>query len=825
MAFSDWLKAFQKAFRGTAGGRVITVPKADRIAAKLGAGPAEISAAMKGALHGDQDSFGDLCAMFDRYLLTEARLRSVYEKRRRKIVNRPWQVLPSADDPRGDEAADFAHRTLDAVPRFSRKVLYALTAAIGYGFQAVELDGHYDGQRLVLDSGRAVPAWALRHPQTAAGVVDNDNWEFKGELDWQPVPRGKLLVWELDEGGSYVTGGLMFPALWVACFKNFTIKDWISFLEVYGVPLRLAKYPANYDINSPEIEVLARAVIDIASDAGAIIPADMSIEFVKDMLAGSSEAFQTMCAYLDESLAELFLGGTLTTSAGEKGARSLGEVHQEETNEIVDWDARDLAEVLSDNLLKPLVIGAFGERPGYPQFTFDLTRIADLTKRSVIDTALLDRGVPMRADYFYETYAPGARPEEGDAVITRAAQPAPQQPLTAEASMFRVRKFETEAASPQSSVPASFAVFDALQPLAVDRLARPFDALIEAIVADNADLRVHEDLRGHEPRTRSEFEFVYPEIPSASFAREFAAALAPILSAAALAGIATTNDENRAKAPDIAAADVFAQAIDSLSAVPVMAESFGDTNSSPQRALDSCPRSTPRPRSPLLGALDFTAAGVDIPRDGNGKIRWDKVVPEKALEFWRRLTAVTAKQAAALDEAARRYAFTIAGQESARVVEAARAAIEKALADGGTVRDFSKTVRAAAKSAGVAPLDPWHLNLVYQQNVATAQGAGRIAVQRAPETVRLLPKLRYHGVGDDRERPAHRALNGMVKAANDPLWDTYYPPWEWLCRCWATSERDQPDVLPPYLPPVAEGFAAGSPLAFWKQMTRDEVTQ
>ncbi|RME98772.1 MAG: DUF935 family protein, partial [Bacteroidetes bacterium] len=47
----------------------------------------------------------------------------------------------------------------------------------------------------------------------------------------------------------------------------------------------------------------------------------------------------------------------------------------------------------------------------------------------------------------------------------------------------------------------------------------------------------------------------------------------------------------------------------------------------------------------------------------------------------------------------------------------------------------------------------------------------------------IYPNLTFSTVGDDRVRPDHNLLDGIVKAVNDPFWDTHTPPLAWRCRC------------------------------------------
>jgi SPP1 gp7 family putative phage head morphogenesis protein len=47
----------------------------------------------------------------------------------------------------------------------------------------------------------------------------------------------------------------------------------------------------------------------------------------------------------------------------------------------------------------------------------------------------------------------------------------------------------------------------------------------------------------------------------------------------------------------------------------------------------------------------------------------------------------------------------------------------------------------------------------------------------------VFPYWQYHSMEDDRVRPTHAALDGIVLPADHEFWQTHFPPWEWNCRC------------------------------------------
>lgn len=62
-----------------------------------------------------------------------------------------------------------------------------------------------------------------------------------------------------------------------------------------------------------------------------------------------------------------------------------------------------------------------------------------------------------------------------------------------------------------------------------------------------------------------------------------------------------------------------------------------------------------------------------------------------------------------------------------------------------------------------------------------AYAAGRHAEQVAQKEA--VPYWMYITVGDSNVRDEHAALDGKVFPADDPFWESHYPPWDFGCRC------------------------------------------
>lgn len=65
-----------------------------------------------------------------------------------------------------------------------------------------------------------------------------------------------------------------------------------------------------------------------------------------------------------------------------------------------------------------------------------------------------------------------------------------------------------------------------------------------------------------------------------------------------------------------------------------------------------------------------------------------------------------------------------------------------------------------------------------------------IQIQESKEE---FPYLQYITAHDDHVRPAHKALDGIIKPVSDPFWETHYPPNGYNCRCTVKKLAELPE--------------------------------
>ncbi len=172
--------------------------------------------------------------------------------------------------------------------------------------------------------------------------------------------------------------------------------------------------------------------------------------------------------------------------------------------------------------------------------------------------------------------------------------------------------------------------------------------------------------------------------------------------------------------------------------------------------------------------------------------------PEKAIEYFQSKGYAITWSWKDLWQESQAKSFTVAKVLNTDILDDIRGALDDALNNGTTFRDFQKNLTPILQAKGwwgktehtdtatgevsTAQLgSPRRLKTIYQTNLQTAYMAGRY--RSMMESADSHPYWRYVAVLDGRTRPMHRAMNGRVFRYDDALWSTHYPPNGFNCRC------------------------------------------
>lgn len=171
--------------------------------------------------------------------------------------------------------------------------------------------------------------------------------------------------------------------------------------------------------------------------------------------------------------------------------------------------------------------------------------------------------------------------------------------------------------------------------------------------------------------------------------------------------------------------------------------------------------------------------------------------PENAMAYLKsKGYAITWNWQEMLDQA-HDQSFTVAKAMRLDLLSDIRGALETALQDGQTLKQFITALQPTLESQGwwgqqvivdsegVGELvqlgSPRRLKTIYQTNLQSAYMAGRKASME--DTTDTHPYWMYIAILDGKTRPSHRALHGQVFRHDDPIWAAIFPPNGFNCRC------------------------------------------
>jgi hypothetical protein len=158
-------------------------------------------------------------------------------------------------------------------------------------------------------------------------------------------------------------------------------------------------------------------------------------------------------------------------------------------------------------------------------------------------------------------------------------------------------------------------------------------------------------------------------------------------------------------------------------------------------------------------------------------------------------------------QAAHDQAFVVAGGHRLDMVSDIHAVLNRNLREGDTLERFREDFYAVLDHYGWQPEGgrDWRSRVIYETNLRTSYAAGRYQQLQAVKEDR--PFWMYvHSDAVITPRPEHEAWDGLVLSADDPWWQTHYPPNGWGCQCGvrALNQRDLdrlgksgPDQAPP----------------------------
>jgi phage gp29-like protein len=335
------------------------------------------------------------------------RLAAVEQTRRLALTGLDWEILPSADaSPDATGAPDFCRETLAQLDNFT-EILDHLASAIATGVAAVELI--WEAGQLVdlvpVPHGRLVgdpqEPWRLR-------VLTAERPDVGVALDEQP---NKWIVHQPQPvAGRHFEGGLLRASAVLFLAQNLSFKDWLTFSQIAGMPLRVARFEPG--LPEADKQELLRMLDALSSDAVAAFSKNVELHFVDG--SKGERPYEPLQEYCNTEVTILWLGQHLTTDLRQSGSRAAAEVHDRVREDLLVNDIAAESRTIRRDLLTPLVRARFGEGVAVPTLRRSLVQSVD-TKvlADVLAVAVNDLGLAVPRQWVHRALGiPEARGDE-----------------------------------------------------------------------------------------------------------------------------------------------------------------------------------------------------------------------------------------------------------------------------------------------------------------------------------------------------------------------------------------------------------------------------
>lgn len=236
--------------------------------------------------------------LFEEMEEKDPHLFSQLQTRKNAVTGLDFEIIPFSDDPRDKEIAAFIEEQLGGMEGFE-DVENDLLDAIGKGFAVSEIMWGYDEGHVVVTQIKS------RHQKRFFWDSLDDSFKVRTQEHSEGLllPANKFIVHRYKARSGHTSrAGILRVVAWMYLFKNYDLKDWVSFAEVYGLPLRLGKYAPG--ASEADKVALMQALIQIGADAAGIIPDGTTIDFITTEKTSSTDLYERLARYCDEQISK-----------------------------------------------------------------------------------------------------------------------------------------------------------------------------------------------------------------------------------------------------------------------------------------------------------------------------------------------------------------------------------------------------------------------------------------------------------------------------------------------------------------------------------------
>ena len=401
----------------------------------------------------------------------DTHLFSQLQTRKLAVTGLDWEVQPFSQEEPDKQIAAFVEEQLKELDGFSDNIMDILDA-IGKGISFQEIEWAYHDGHVVIDN--------IEYVHQKKFYYDSMTDELKIRTDDFPggitLPENKFIIHKYKARSGHPSKyGVLRVVAWMYLFKNYDLKDWVSFCEVYGMPLRLGTYDAT--ASEKDKAALYDAIIKMGTDAAGIVPSGTDIKFIESNKQSSVDIYEKLARFCDEQMSKAIVGQTLTSDSG--GSYAQSKTHNDVRQDLTQADCKAVMETIRRDLIRPLVEFNFGTGTHIPYFSLNSADTDDLKETAEIVSTLSSTGLEIPKPWLYKKFNIPA-PEEGEETIGKVMTE-PGQPGM---GIFRQMKLKDDAGRPDAQ-----RILDQMETAARNQSKEFFRQMLDPVLelVDNCD--------------------------------------------------------------------------------------------------------------------------------------------------------------------------------------------------------------------------------------------------------------------------------------------------------------------------------------------------
>jgi hypothetical protein len=330
-----------------------------------------------------------LYEMYDSLIL-DGQVEAVWGKRRDAILNKRLLFVKDGQEDEQITALLNSPDFRQICEEIHKSILYAYTLI---QINDIYFDEEQETYRIDFD---LIPRENV-HPERNWECISKDAGSVTRDFLFTKAPLAKYMLW----AGNPTDKGLLLKAAPYIIYKRASMGDWSQFSEMFGMPFREAIYEGYDEDTRRKLE----SFLDQWGAGGSLVHSNNVVLKLTDTggSTASSDVYKNFIAACNAEISKTIIGNTSTTEQGTIGARSLGEVHQEQQENKEQSDQNFVLAILNTKfkaILKTFGFNVTGGNIWFETSESDWTKLQ--TKWNVINS--ISDKVPVADDYIYEEF-------------------------------------------------------------------------------------------------------------------------------------------------------------------------------------------------------------------------------------------------------------------------------------------------------------------------------------------------------------------------------------------------------------------------------------